>query len=299
MRIFKTIITFLLMLASLGYLGYSIYLYSRSPCDQVLAYTIGQFDPQFGVSREIFLNRLKVAESVWEKALGRELFVYDQSAQFKINLIYDERQLATVEKQKTESGLSAVEATLKNLDTEFAGAKREYDSRSANYQSVVAVFEARQAKYESNVDYWNKRGGAPKDEYNDLRLEADYLRSEATRLNAEAGALNVLTKELNQLLDRRNQAAAEYNKVAKRYNEKYGHGLEFNQAEYNGKGINVYQFSDQKDLDIALSHEFGHALGMDHVENSASIMYYLTGGNTEVDLTPSVEDIRELNRVCK
>jgi predicted Zn-dependent protease len=105
--------------------------------------------------------------------------------------------------------------------------------------------------------------------------------------------------ELFRLLERRNQAASEYNKVAKNYNQKYGHGLEFNQAEYNGKGINVYQFSTEQDLEVALAHEFGHALGMDHVENPTSIMYYITGGNQQVDLTPSAEDLTELKRVCK
>ena len=118
-------------------------------------------------------------------------------------------------------------------------------------------------------------------------------------MNREASAINALSKELNTLLERRNAKAAEYNKVAEDYNKKYNRSLEFNQAEYTGKEINIYQFGNRKDLILALSHEFGHALGMNHVENPKSVMYYLTGINTEGGPSLSKEDMVELNRVCK
>ncbi len=298
MRAFKNTITLLFLLGSFGYTGYSFYQMSLSPCEEIIKYSIGRFDKQFGVDQKTFLTRVKDAEMVWEQTLGKDLFVYDPEADFKINLIYDERQLATIQKQKTEFGLAEVEGVLKNLDNQFNQMKFAYDARSDAYKSAASAFEARQAGYESKVDYWNAQGGAPKKEYEELRNEARYLSAEVAKLNSETSALNIAAKELNNLLDRRNQAAAEYNKVAKNYNQKYGHGLEFNQAEYTGEEINVYQFSNQKDLEVALAHEFGHALGMDHVENSASIMYYITGGNGEVDLSPSTEDLVELNRVC-
>ena len=50
---------------------------------------------------------------------------------------------------------------------------------------------------------------------------------------------------------------------------------------------------------LALTHELGHALGMDHVENPKSIMYYITGANTETSPAPTAEDLVELNRACK
>ena len=132
-----------------------------------------------------------------------------------------------------------------------------------------------------------------------MHLERLYLNTEATRLNTESVSINALTNELNKLLKERNIKAAEYNKVAESYNQKYNHNLEFNQAEYTGKEINIYQFSTKKDLILAMTHEFGHTLGMEHVENAKSIMYYLTGADTEISLVLSSEDLAELNRVCK
>ncbi len=299
MRIIKNTIAFVFVVAVLAYTGYSFYLYSLGPCERLLEYGIGRFDTQFGVSKEEFKSRIAAAETVWEKALGRDIFLYDPDAAFKINLIYDERQLATIQKQKTEFGLSAVENILDKLDAEFNSMKMAYDRASASHEAGSVSLEIRQRDYAKEVAFWNGKGGAPKSEYEKLQAEATSLNKEIAALNAEAASLNLEAKELNALLEKRNQAALEYNKIAKNYNQKYGQGLEFNQAEYTGEAINVYQFGNQKDLAVALTHELGHALGMDHTENPNSIMYYLTGENAAAMPSPSAEDLAELKRVCE
>ena len=109
---------------------------------------------------------------------------------------------------------------------------------------------------------------------------------------------NEKSQIINQALQNRNNAASGYNQFVNSYNQKYGHGLEFNQAEYTGNEINVYQYGNKNDLTLALAHEFGHALSMDHIENSNSIMYYLTKEGTKSNLSPTAEDLAELRRVC-
>jgi predicted Zn-dependent protease len=37
----------------------------------------------------------------------------------------------------------------------------------------------------------------------------------------------------------------------------------------------MYSFANKDELVAVLAHEFGHALGLDHVEGRSSIMYYL------------------------
>jgi len=295
------------MITTLGAAGVLFwYTAVLGPCDRPLAYSIGQFDTQFGVSEETFKAKIKEAETVWETTLERDIFSYEPNAKFKINLIFDERQKVTVAKQKTEFGLSAVEDVFKNLDSSFNIFKAKYEARAASYEVASASFKRRQFEYESKVNYWNSRGGAPTKEYAELQNEAKALQRESSTLNQEASALNAMSRELNALLKQRNDAAERYNKVAEDYNKKYGHGLEFDQAEYISEGglwpigkINVYQFGDTRDLTLALAHEFGHALSMDHVENSKSIMYYLTQSDTLGPLTPSAEDLTELRRVCR
>lgn len=298
MKILKNTIAFIFVAGALAYTGYSIYFYSLGPCEKPLEYAIGRFDTQFGVAKEEFKSRIAVSETVWEKVLNRDVFLYDPDAAFKINLIYDERQLATIQKQKTEFGLSAVEDILNKLDAEFSEMKTSYDRASASHEARSISLESRQKEYARDVDFWNKKGGAPKNEYEKLQAEAAALNREVAAFNVEAASLNTEAQELNALLQKRNQAAAEYNKIAKNYNQKYGQGLEFNQAEYTGNEINVYQFGNKGDLAVALTHELGHALGMDHVENPASIMYYISGDNAATVSLPSAEDLAELRRVC-
>lgn len=299
----KKLAQYVFLLALIGASVYFSYRETLGPCDRPLEYSIGRFDTQFGISKEEFETRITIAEEVWEKVLNKDVFIYNPNADFKINLIYDERQLATVQKQKTEFGLLAVENAFKEIDTKFNLFKSEYDQKVSPYEQDLASFKKRKAAYDTVVAFWNKKGGVPEEEYQALETERRYLNSETERLNAEIAPMNNMTAQLNTLLKERNTKAAEYNKVAQDYNKKYGGGLEFNQAEYkwgNGTGeINVYQFGNKKDLTLALSHEFGHALGMDHVENSKSIMYYLTGINVATVLNPSTQDLAELNRVCE
>lgn len=302
----KKFAQYVLVLAVITISAYSIYQINLNPCDKPLKYKIGRFDAQFGIPEEQFKSYIAEAEQIWEKALGKDMFIYDSRADFDINLIYDQRQLSTVQKQKTEFGLSSVEDIFKKLDAKFSLFKTQYDQKVSLYEQSLTSFKDRKSAYETEVILWNNKGGAPKNEYESLETEKRNLNVEAERLNIEAVSINKMTEQLKVLLKGRNTKALEYNKITEDYNKKYGHGLEFDQAEYvvnqqNNKEskINVYQFGNRRDLVLALTHELGHALGMNHVENPKSIMYYSTGANTEVLFTPSIEDLAELKRVCK
>jgi predicted RNase H-like nuclease (RuvC/YqgF family) len=290
----------ILILAIMGGLGYGGYQYTLTPCDTVLQYSIGRFDDNFGLSEAEFRKNIVSAEAPWEKAVGKNLFEYNPEAKFTLNLIYDERQIATVQKQRTESGLAAAELFFQNLDNKFHSIKSEYESSKNSYESAKNNFQSRTDAYEKEVERWNREGGAPKEKYNELERERNALNNEAMLLNKRAEELNRLSADLNAKVEERNRAAEDYNKVVESYNDKYGRNMEFDQAEYNGEAINVYQFSDSKSLVMALAHEFGHALHMDHVENSKSIMYYLRDSdNTLVTPIPTAEDVAELHRSCK
>jgi hypothetical protein len=263
------------LLGIIGASGYFAYQKSLSPCQKTLEYSIGRFDSQFGISQEDFKNYLAKADVVWEKQIGKNVFEYNPNASFKINLIYDERQLAIVQKQKEEFGLTASENVFKQLDIQFINFKNDYDAMTVDYEKSLVLYKAHKL---SNVQINN--------------------------LNNEGVNLNNMIVELNKLLKERNDKAAEYNKIAADYNNKYNGGLEFNQAEYKGNPsnqtgeINVYEFNNERDLVLALAHEFGHALGLEHVENPSSVMYYLTNTNTQDIPTLTTEDLAELNRVC-
>ena len=291
-------LNYVFVLAIIGVSGFFIYQNSLNPCDRVLEYSIGQFDTEFGLSQADFKKYIKESEVPWEKEIGKELFEYKDGAKFKINLIYDNRQILTEEKRKEEFGLTKSESILKELDSKLSNLDAEYKRLTNLHEQEVSSLENAQSEYNKKVNAWNKKGGAPEPAFSQLEQERLLLNSRVVNVNKNAILLNNMAEELNQLIKSRNDAADDYNKVAKSYNQKYGHGLEFNQGEYTQGNINIYQFDSPNSLRMVLAHELGHALGMDHVEGRTSIMSSITS-ESRTSLTPTIEDKIELNNVCK
>lgn len=292
-RIFGTL--FLLVMTVFAFVWYqNVYL---EPCAKPIKYSIGSIDSKFGLGAVEFLDDVAKAETVWEKAVGRDLFAYQPDASFKINLIYDERQRSIILKQREESGLEAAESILRQTDSRLREMRLNYEQSAAAHEAALSALESDQSAYQSEVDYWNLRGGAPPKEFAALEKKRLALNAEVEKVNSQAAALNQKQEELNALVRERNAAAVDYNRLVKNYNERYASGLEFDQAEYTGEAINIYEFKNRSDLELVLAHELGHALGLGHVENSRSVMYYLSGGQDRLLL--SEEDLAELNRICE
>ncbi len=82
------------------------------------------------------------------------------------------------------------------------------------------------------------------------------------------------------------------------YNTRFGEAKEFNQGDYRGNEINIYQFSEIDELKLVLAHELGHALELDHVEKPESIMYYLMDKQNLAFLQLTEEDKNALKIKC-
>lgn len=269
----------------------------QAGCDLPLPYRIGELDPEFELSFDEARIALVDAEAVWENATGKNLFSYDESADFSVNFVFDERQALTEAERTLRERLDESEGINESIDQTYAELVAEYNELKLQYADKVAAYERRLNRYNAEVQSYNEQGGAPEDEYERLEREKDALDREQSSINEMAESLNTLVEEINRVGEEGNQLIDRHNEQVEVYNRTFGHEREFTQGDYRPTSINIYTWSDRRELVLVLAHELGHAISVDHVENEASIMHYLLGGQPET-LTPSDEDLAAFEEMC-
>lgn len=267
-------------------------------CERPLAYDIGVIDGEFNITAEKFSELLTDAENIWEEGTGMELFTYQPGADFKINLIFDERQRKTVAERRAREALENGNGSYELLTKKYESLLFLHKTKLNEYDKAISLYEKNLTAYNDEVEYYNGIGGAPKKKYNELERKRIELENIVSQLKPVKDELNVLNSRVNTLVNEINRTAGTYNTEVAQYNRAFGAPRRFDQGEYTGNEINVYQFDAASDLRLVLAHEFGHSLNLDHVENPTSIMYYLMEKQDLKTPKLSEEDTDALKTEC-
>jgi plasmid maintenance system antidote protein VapI len=286
------------------YIGYD------KPCSKPIIYFIDNFDPAFGQSKKEFEDNLNQATMMWNNVMGKELFKYspDEAVnmsnlskwKLSINLIYDKRQETTDKLKVIDSNIKNSKDSYENLKAQFDALKITYNNQKSNIQSMITSYELAKAEYQKNVSYWNNKGGVPKNQYTQLENDRVSLNNQAQKINEANAALNTTVNELNSLVNSLNSLTKDINQKIGTFNTvSTSNGSEFQEGEYvsdqNGQRINIYQYSNKTKLIRVLSHEFGHAIGLDHIDNPKAIM---NAYNLDSSTNLSTDDISALRKIC-
>jgi hypothetical protein len=271
----------------------------NKPCSKPIEYAIGVIDPNFGISLDQFVQDSALAEKVWENPSGRELFKYNPDAKLKINLIFDERQQESNEADMLENNLQ-------KLDTVHDSTIQKYNSLSITYKNKLQSYNDNKAEYEKKLSSYNKEIKKINSQGQVSQNDYDKLSKERTAIENAFKDLEKLRQELNALAVKTNQTAKEENTIVSQYNanvgtyqSKFGGSMEFEKGVFDGENINIYQFKENSDLEMTIIHEMGHALGINHLSNPDSIMYYLIGEQDLDNPKLTSEDLDALKDICQ
>lgn len=280
MKMLRPILLYGSLVASLGLLYHSA---TQAPCNRVIHYDIGVFDERFRLDEGMFKEIITNAEKPWEEAANRELFIYTPGADFKVNLRWSEEQDRLYKGHDISTDLDTKEKGIGSLQF-------RYESAVTRYERSLREYESKLKKYERDVDYWNNKGGAPSETYNKLQQESGSLKRKMQEVNQ-------LRSSVNTLADKNNTEVQKYNQGVQEYNKLFKDPKEFDAGNTDGREINVYSYDGKVELTTLLIHEFGHVLGIEHVESEDSVMYYLLSKKNGTG-SLSTEDITALNESC-
>ncbi len=275
----------------------SWYLQTAAICPVPISYRLGDFDERFLITKEEAAQVLADAERVWEEALGRDLFVYDDESTFAVNFIFDERQQLARTEEEWRTNLDRQELQSTALIDQVKAEGVVYQAMQADYEEKRLAYEARLSAYNEEVETYNAEGGAPEEEFEKLEEEEDALNGILRDLLDLEKELNNKAEAINRLGEEGNALIEAYNAEVLKYNELYGNRDLYTQGDFQRDRINIYKFSDTTELTKVIAHEFGHALGIGHVEGEESIMYYLMAEQPDT-IIPTVEDRSALVELC-
>jgi hypothetical protein len=268
--------------------------------DKILTYRIGSVDKRFGLSPREISEAVGCAASLWEKAIGHDLFHVSPLGEIEINLVYDERQATSEKLKKISGGMDSTRVSYNELKARHDYLKAEIAKRKAAYVSDYDAYITQLNAYNAQLGAYPD-GSVPYDVYRRLQSEKKSLDVRLARLQMRQEQLKGSVETLNGLVEAINDITSNLIQEVENYNESSRMlGGKFDQGRYKktdyGKTITIYHFNDRDMLIRVLAHELGHALGLKHINNPRAIMYHLNQSKT-VELTP--EDIAALKERCK
>ncbi|MFA9462492.1 matrixin family metalloprotease [Thiohalorhabdus sp. Cl-TMA] len=272
-------------------------------CDVPIAYSIGEVDRRFDLSRAEFRQAIRDAARAWEAAAGRELFVHRRGADFRIHLRYGAIQQAAERVESLEDNVGALRERIETGKKRLEEAKERLRGKLPPFEERVRAYRREKRAFEARVRRVNEEGGASAQELRALEDRRRRLRRRGAELQAMRRSLKELKTRANRLAVRVNALVQRHNRRVREARELTRPGREFHQGFYmrTGRGaeqIAVNQYRGPGRLRFILAHELGHALGIGHVDDRGAVMYYLNEREDFSRLRLAAADRRALRRAC-
>jgi len=295
----STLVLLVILLALL------IFVYPRysNPCGKALTYRIGHVDERFGISEDEFSRIVKKAAAVWSVPFSRDLFQEAPNGRILIEMVYDHRQDASEKMKRINTDVNASRESYEGWKQHYESLKADYERKMREREQIFSEYNSRVRAFQAENEAARRQGGVSETTHRRLQREAADLNAMQAELQRRDGDLNQTVSMMNQLASMLNNIAVRHQTDVEDYRKEGGRlGMEFGKGLYQRQGfkesITIYQYTDKRDLVQVLAHEFGHALGIGHVDDPNALMYHVTQiGRVKEELT--LADIVALRVRCK
>ncbi|WP_214000906.1 matrixin family metalloprotease [Arsukibacterium sp.] len=258
-------------------------------CQTPVLWRVGQLDPAFALTAELAEQAAHNAASGWNRAAGQELFRHDSVQGFPINFHYDERQQQMLQQamlerniQRYDSNIEQRAAALQQQSEQLQLRHRDFSQQNQQFAADIAAFSQQAANAsQANLAALQQKQRRLEQREQQLQQQAQRLNEQHAQLQREQDYLNDTVADRNALFsDQLPPLAAEV-------------GL---MEIVNGRrNMTIFAYSTANALQLTISHEFGHALGLGHTDNDTAIMHYAL--NLQ-QTGPTAEDVAALKQQC-
>lgn len=273
------------------------------PCQRPLTYQIADLDPRFDTDKKTIRKIMRKVEGLWKTALNKDVLKYSKSGTVKIDLVYSNSQQRTNEEQRMAKRIERTKLQIMSLKVDIENLRKSYQHKKESYQQTSDTYHKTVNRLNSQIVLWNEQGvdlNEKTKEIKKMKQKVQNLKSIGDRKHKNA---QFMRSRINNKIERLNTLVERSKKIASKYNNKFSQSHRFNQGKFikenNKQRVEIYEFGNKAELKTVLTHETGHALGIKHVDNSKSVMYYLMGEQNIFDLKLTNEDKTALQNICK